>query len=275
MKNFFTLLLFISVGIALSAQTTTSVGGARAAGMANAGITNTDVWAVFNNPAAYSWLNNKTAGLYYENRFLMKETGYGALAFSSPLMGGNIGFGYSHFGYSLFQSDKFALGFSQQLFKNFALGLQVNYFSVRQADYYGNLNSLTFEAGVMSKPNDKLSVGVYVFNPINLSYFEDTDLKMPVALRLGFSYLFSKSLLLSVETGKAINGYTPVFRSGIEYSINEQFAVRTGVAMSPIEYSFGLGYKNNFQKNKIGFDLAYSYHEVLGSTPKLSINYEF
>ncbi len=275
MKKILTCILFIGFGLAVSAQTTTNTGGARAAGMANAGLTNQDVWAVFNNPAAYSWMNNKAAGLFYENRFLMKETGYGALAFSSPLMGGNVGFGYSHFGYSLFQSDKFALGFSQQLFKNFALGLQVNYFSVRQSDYYGNLNSLTFEAGVMSKPNDKLSIGFYVFNPLNLSYFENTDFKMPVALRLGFSYLFSKSLLLSVETGKAINGYTPVFRSGIEYNINEQFAVRTGVALSPTEYSFGLGYNNFIQKNKIGFDIAYAYHEVLGSTPKLSINYEF
>ncbi len=275
MKKILIGLILVCFSYAARTQTITSTGGGRSAGMANSGLTNQDVWAVFNNPAAYSWLSNKTAGVYYENRFLMKETGYGALAFSSPLFGGNLGFGFSHYGYSMFQSDKFALGFSQELFKNFALGLQLNYFSVRQTEYYGNLNSITFEAGVMAKPNEKLSIGAYIFNPVNLSYFEDPDLKMPVALRLGFSYVFSKSLLLSVETGKAINGYTQVFRSGIEYSINEQFAVRTGVALSPIEYSFGLGYKNYIQKNKIGFDLAFSYHEVLGSTPKLSINYEF
>lgn len=275
MKKTLTLILFIGFGLAISAQTTTNVGGARAAGMANAGITNQDVWAVFNNPAAYSYLNRKSLGIYYENRFLMKQTGYGAFAFSSPLMGGNIGFGFSHFGYSLFQSDKFTLGYSQELFKNFSLGLQMNYFSLRQSDYYGNLNAITFEAGVMSKPNDKLSIGAYIFNPINLSYFEDQTLKMPVALRLGFSYLFSKSLLLSVETGKAINGYTPAFRSGIEYMINEQFAVRTGIALAPVEYSFGLGYNNYINKNKFGFDLAFAYHEILGSTPKLSINYAF
>ena len=76
MKKILTCILFIGFGLAVSAQTTTNTGGARAAGMANAGLTNQDVWAVFNNPAAYSWMNNKAAGLFYENRFLMKETGY-------------------------------------------------------------------------------------------------------------------------------------------------------------------------------------------------------
>lgn len=273
-KTLFTFLLLV-FWFATTAQTISSVAGARAAGMANAGITNQDVWAVFNNPAAYSGMKYSSVGIYYENRFLMKETGYGSLAFAAPLFGGNIGFGFSHFGYSLFQSDKVALGYSQQLFKFFSLGLQVNYFSLRQTEYYGNLNAMTFEAGIMSKPNDKLSIGVYVFNPINLSYYEDSDIKMPITLRLGFSYLFSKSLLLSLETGKSINGYTPAFRSGIEYNINNQFSVRTGVALSPMEYSFGLGYNSFFSKNKLGFDLAYAYHEVLGSTPKLSITYEF
>lgn len=267
-------LLFLTIGT-INAQSYTTVAGARAAGMANAGITNQDVWAVFNNPAAYSFLEQKEVGVYYENRFMLKQTGYGAMAFSSPLFGGNLGFGFSHFGYSQFQSDKFALGYSQQLFKFFSLGVQVNYFSIRQADFYGNLNALSFEAGVLSKPTDKLSIGAYVFNPLNLSYFEDQTAKMPITLRLGVSYLFSKSLLLSIETGKSINGYTPAFRSGIEYIINEQFAMRAGVAVAPVEYSFGLGYNNYFGNNRIGFDIAYAYHEVLGSTPKLSVNYAF
>jgi hypothetical protein len=51
--------------------------------------------------------------------------------------------------------------------------------------------------------------------------------------------------------------------------------MRAGVALAPVEYSFGLGYKQHFGNNFLGFDLAYAYHEVLGSTPKLSVNYAF
>lgn len=275
MRKIYCFLIVFLFSISAFAQSFTYVAGARAAGMANAGITNMDAWAVFNNPAAYSFLNQKQIGIYYENRFLLKQTGYGALAFSTPLFGGNLGFGISHFGYSNFQNDKFALGYSQQLFRAFSLGLQLNYFSIRQAEDYGNYNALSFEAGILAKPNENLSIGAYVFNPINLGYFEDADLKMPISLKLGLSYFFSKSLLLSVETGKSINAYTPIFKTGIEYLINNEFALRAGLALKPVEYSFGLGYNTNFDNNKICFDLAFAYNQVLGSSPKISISYAF
>jgi len=271
MKHYiFTILLFV-LAIEVSAQTEFSFGGARAGGMANAGITLTDTWAVLNNPAAMSGIERPVASIFYENRWLLKETGYGALAFTSPLLDGNVGVGITSFGYSLFQSNKFSLGFSQQLFKSFSMGVVIDYFSVRQSGNYGNLNAINFQVGLLSRPTENFAIGVHVFNPLNFSYFEDSDLKMPIAFKLGFSYLFSKSLLIAVETAKAINGYVPILRTGIEYSVNNQFSFRTGVAVAPVEYTFGIGYNTG----DICFDLAYAYHEVLGSTPKISISYAF
>ena len=271
MNKFTLIILFSALSLVAFSQGEINNAGGRSAGMANAGLTLNDTWAVFNNPAAMSNSKTMNVGLFYQNRFLMKEIGYGALAFTTPVLGGNFGLGVTHFGFSAFQYNKFAVGYAQQLFSNFSLGMQINYFSVRQSEYYGNINALTFELGVLSKPTENFSIGAYIFNPLNLSYFEDENLKIPVALKLGISYLFSESLLLAIETGKAINGEIPVFKTGIEYTINKQFSLRTGVALLPIEYSFGLGYR----KEKINFDIAYSYHEVLGSTPKLSISYEF
>jgi len=270
-KNYILTLFLIVFAIQLAAQTESSFAGARAGGMANAGVTLSDSWAVFNNPAAMSGIDRPVAGIFYENRWLLKQTGYGALAFTSPLLGGNIGIGITNFGYSLFQSNKFSLGFSQQLFQNFSMGVMIDYFSVRQSGDYGNLNAINFEVGLLSRPSENFAIGVHVFNPLNFSYFEDSDLKMPIAFKLGFSYLFSKSLLIAVETAKAINGYVPLLRTGIEYTINNQFSFRTGVAVAPVEYAFGLGYNTG----DISFDLAYAYHEVLGSTPKISISYAF
>ena len=271
MKKILLLMLSVSLGVVAFAQTENAYAGARAAGMGNAGITLQDTWAVFNNPAAMSGVTNANVGVFYENRFMLKETGYGAMAFSSPLFGGNIGLGVTHFGYSLFQSNKMSVGYSQNLFKTFSMGVMINYLSLRQSGFYGNLNALSFDLGLLTRPNDKFAIGAHIFNPMNMSYFEDSDIKMPVGVKLGFSYLFSKKLLLAIETGKAINGYVSIFKAGIEYSINEQFAMRTGVAMSPIEYSFGFGYNSGH----VIFDLGYAYHEILGSTPKLSLNYVF
>ncbi len=267
----FSAFIFSFCSISAFSQTDDNYAGARSTAMGKTGLTMQDTWAVFNNPAAICRLDKMNIGAFYENRFLMKETGYGAIVFSSPFLGGNIGLGLTHFGFELFQQNKIILGYSQQLFRNFSMGLNVNYFSTRQSESYGNFNAMTLELGFLATPTKELSIATYVFNPFNLSYFEDSNLKMPVAIKLGISYLFSKSLLLAVETGKAINGYIPVFKSGIEYKINRHFAFRGGISLKPVEYTLGLGY------NTHGFniDLAYAYHQILGSTPKISVHYEF
>ncbi len=271
MRKLLSLFILLFFTCVVFAQSEYSFAGARSAGMANAGVTLSDNWAVMNNPAAMSGIERPIAGIFYENRFLLKETGYGALAFTSPMMGGNVGLGITHFGYSLYQSDKFSFGYAQQLFKTISMGVNIDYISVRQSGMYGNLNAINFELGFLAKPSDNFAIGAHVFNPLNLTYFEDSDLRMPIAMKLGFSYLFSNSLLVAVETAKAINGYVPIVKTGIEYTINNQFSMRTGIALAPVEYTFGLGY----HAHSIVFDLAYAYHELLGSTPKISVSYEF
>lgn len=269
------LCLWLSMGMA-TAQVEMSVAGARAAGMAQASLANQDAWAVFNNPAAYGSLTNVNFGLYYENRFLLKETGYAALTVTTPLFAGNIGFGVSHFGYRYFQSDRFSLGYAQTLFRFLALGVNIDYYSIRQAEDYGNYNALTFDVGILARPTDKLFIGSYIGNPLNISSFEDKDLKLPVSLRLGVAYLFSDALLLSLETGKTINGHSPLLCCGIEYTIRKQFALRAGIAAKPVEYSCGFGYNKTFGKrHNLKCDLAFAYHQILGSSPKISINYAF
>jgi hypothetical protein len=94
---------------------------------------------------------------------------------------------------------------------------------------------------------------------------------MPVTMKLGLSYLFSDALLLAVETGKSINGYTSIFKAGIEYNLRKHFSFRVGISMLPIEYSAGLGYK----VAGATFDLAFAYHQILGLSPKISVQYEF
>ncbi len=274
MKFFCTLLLFVCLLIsAISfAQIDTYNAGGRSAGMANTSLTLRDTWAVFNNPAATCRLDNISAGIYYENRFLVKQTGYGALAFQMPLhKSGNIAAGVSHYGYKHYQFNRFTVGYSQMLFRNFFMGINLDYFNVGQSENYGNANGMTFELGIFVEPVKNFSIGVYVFNPVSISFFEDSDMKMPTTMRLGLSYLFSDALLLAVETGTAIHGYTSIFKAGIEYNLRKHFSFRAGISMLPIEYSFGLGY----EVAGATFDLAFAYHQILGLSPKLSVQYDF
>ena len=86
------------------------------------------------------------------------------------------------------------------------MGLNINYLHLSQAEYYGNANGMTFELGLYSQPVKNFAIGVYVFNPVNVSFFENRDMKMPVTMKLGLSYLFSDALLLAVETVNAVEG---------------------------------------------------------------------
>lgn len=265
-------LLAIAISIFASAQIETNNAGARSAGIGNTSTTIRDTWTVFNNPAATCRLQHISAGIYYENRFLLKQTGYGALAFQMPVhKSGNFSVGISHYGYKYYQYTRATVGYSQQLFTNLYMGLNINYLHLSQAEYYGRANGMTFELGLYSQPVKNFSIGVYVFNPVNVSFFEDKDLKMPVTMKLGLSYLFSDALLLAVETGKSINGYTSIFKAGIEYNLRKHFSFRAGISMLPIEYSAGLGYK----VAGATFDIAFAYHQILGLSPKISVQYEF
>ncbi len=262
--------LFFCSTIAYS-QTENINPGGRQSGMGYASVTLSDVWAVFNNPAGTAQLERINSGIYYENRFILKETGLSALAFSAPLGGTTINVGFANFGFSSFNKQKASLGFSQQLFNNFFLGINANYFSMRQSADYGNFHGMSFEIGALFIQGNNLRIATYIANPVNVSYFADNTFKLPFCLRIGLSYKFSNSLLFALETGKSINGFTHVFRSGIEYTINHKFMFRTGVAFYPIEYTFGLGYKIS----DFNLDFSYAYHNVLGSTPKISLNYAF
>lgn len=271
-RTFLLLMLALLLPSIFFGQIETNNAGARSAGMANASVTNRDVWATFNNPAAVCQQKGIGLGLYYENRFLMKETGFGAVAFQMPLSAtGNIQASMCHYGYKSYNYNKLAVGYAQQLFSNFFMGINLDYYHVGQADDYGDLNALTFELGVLAVPVKNFSVGLYVFNPISISTFEDGSVKLPVTMRLGLSYLFGNSLLLAVETGTSINGYTSIFKTGIEYTFKNRLSLRAGISMLPVEYSFGVGY----EIKKFAFDLAYSYHQVLGSSPKISVRYDF
>ena len=64
----------------------------------------------------------------------------------------------------------------------------------------------------------------------------------------------------------------PIIKGGIEYLLHPSLAIRLGASTNPSLISFGIGYRlsSNFK-----IDVASSYHQNLGFTPGLSIQYAF
>ncbi|MBP7462997.1 MAG: hypothetical protein KA793_01595 [Bacteroidales bacterium] len=247
------------------------VPGARFAGMAGSSVVFSDTWSVLGNQAGLAGLNRASAGIAYENRFMMRETGLGAFAMQTPLGAGNLGLGVTHFGFSQYHENTFALAYAQQLFKKLSMGVQANYFRIHQPDIYGNLHAFSFEAGVIVQATGKLRFAAHVANPYPLQIIGATGQYLPVVLKAGAGYAFGKSVMTSFEAEYNLQNEKPVFRLGFEYHSEKNYYLRVGVANQPVIFALGFGYRFR----SFSLDLAYSYHQVLGSSPHISLGYEF
>jgi hypothetical protein len=243
--------------------------GARSASMSNAVVALEDVWSFHHNPAGLASLKSISAGVSYENRFLLRELQSQGVAVAVPLKKGVISVGGQFYGYQQFRSRKAGLGYSMLLSERFAAGVQVNYASVILNENYGSRHSATAEVGILAKITDQWKIGMSAFNlgRTGLSDFEDD--RFSTIMRLGTSYELDKVILLA-EAEKDLDH--PVrLKTGLEYEPLESFFFRAGFATRPIEFSFGFGYRYRF----LQLDLGSAYHQQLGWSPHFSLTFQF
>src|SRR5256885_5366971 len=58
--------------------------GARSAGVANASVTCSDLWSAFHNQAGLALLKKISAGVYFENKFLLPDLSLKSFAIAVP-----------------------------------------------------------------------------------------------------------------------------------------------------------------------------------------------
>ncbi len=244
--------------------------GSRSAALGNASVAISDVWSVFNNQAGLANLETANAGVYYENRFLLKELGYKAAAIAYPLKSGTIGLSFNHFGYSAYNESKIGLAYARGFGKYLSFGLQLDYNMTRLAENYGNRNFVTFEAGMLANITPKLVLGAHVYNPINAKLAQYNDERAPVIFRVGAVYTLSDKFTLVAETEKNI--YTDAsVNAGIEFKASNQIFLRGGISTGQESFSFGAGFHfGNFM-----VDISSSYHSILGYSPQASVSFKF
>ena len=89
-------------------------------------------------------------------------------------------------------------------------------------------------------------------------------------MRLGMAYTFSEKVFVTFEAEKDID-FKAVFKAGMEYKANDKIYLRAGIGTNPNLATFGVGVYHKGLK----FDIASSYHQVLGFTPEISLVYQF
>ncbi|HNW99475.1 MAG TPA: hypothetical protein PKK00_13800 [Bacteroidales bacterium] len=254
------------IGINLFATGENFPVGGRSAGMANASVTLNDFWSIYNNQSGLCGIKKISAGIYYENRFGLKNFGLKAGAVVMPIKAGVLGLSMNYFGYSMYNESKIGFAYAKKFSENFSMGIQLDYLSTHIAENYGNRSTVAGEIGLRYQLNKNLCIAGHIYNPARAKIAEYNDERILTVVKVGLSYLCSEKVLLNTETEKDIQ-YKAVFKAGVEYHPVKEIYFRTGIATNPFLNAFGFGIEiKNFK-----LDFATSYHQTLGFSPQFSM----
>lgn len=269
MKNAFFLSTLLCTSTALWGNETLPV-GARSSSLANASVTLSDTWSTVNNQAGLGFVHDLYTGVYYENRFLLKELSTRSAAVAIPLKTSTLGFSFINFGYELYQENKYSVSFAKAFSTNFSMGAALDYLHTRISEENGGLSVLTGEIGMLVKLRKDLLLGFHLYNPTRSRLGKNTTERIPTLLKMGINYSFSSRVSFLFETEKDLSK-KPLFKAAIEYLPLSHFYLRAGVSSNPSLSAFGFGFQlKNFQ-----IDISSSYHQTLGINPQLGLSYLF
>jgi hypothetical protein len=272
MKKLYTILFVSGFALFSKAGNEDFPIGARSSAMGNASVSLSDVWSAHHNQAGLGFERNVSAGVYYENRFLLKELSVKGAVVAVPVKGGTFGLCVTSFGYSLYNENKYSLSFAKAFGDKLSAGIALDYLTTKiaatDASSAANKGVPVAEVGIQAKPMKGLTFGAHVFNPTRSKQADYNHERVPTIIRLGGDYNFSDKVILAIETEKDI-AKKAIFKAGLEYRAVKEFYIRAGIATNPTLSSFGFGL--NLKNFKI--DFSASYHQILGFSPQLSLTY--
>ena len=270
MKIIYSIILFICLSISAKAGNENFPVGARSSAMGNASVSLSDVWSAQHNQAGLGFLHSPSAGVYYENRFMLKELSVKGGVLAMPVKGGTFGLCISNFGYSLYSENKYSLSFAKAFGDKFSMGIAMDYLTTKISEGYGKKGVFAAEIGLQAKPIKGLNIGAHVYNPTRTKLLTYNNERIPTIIRLGADYTFSEKVTIALESEKDI-AQKAIFKAGIEYRAVKEFYLRAGISTNPTLSSFGFGI--NLKNFKL--DLSANYHQTLGFSPQLGLTYNF
>jgi len=255
-------------GLDVKCQTTAV--GARSVSMAGISAGLEDVWASANNPAGLARYRHVSLATSLEQRYLMKELGYYALAASIPAGSGCLGISTMFSGYRSFIDQKVNFSYGRLFGEHFLAGISLEYiFQTTGSSEARPVHQVTYAIGTIVVLSDKVNLAFTTFNPFQLYYRSQDYATLPAIFKLGISLQYSPSLVFLTECEKDLD-LPPHLKIGIEYSIRETFYIRGGIRMFPASWSFGAAARHQ----RFLFEFSSSYHQYLGFTPQVSLQFD-
>jgi hypothetical protein len=259
--------LFLTISINCVGQSSNfSEGGAHTLSLAGAGSMFTGIESIYTNPAGLTTLDHFGLDVSYDRRFNLSELSTVSIAGVKKVGKNAIGVSVSRFGYSVYSESRGGLTYARKLFDKVSIGGSFHYLGYN-IENFGSTSRFTFDIGLQSVINDKLSIGAYIFNPSSVALTDDQD--VPSRMSIGLRYTASSKAIIYVDISKTINR-NPEFKLGIDYEIAEAFSLRGGANITQSSMHFGPVYQ---LKNGLAIFGGYSFDNRIGHSTGLSIAY--
>ncbi|MCX7697761.1 MAG: hypothetical protein N2Z72_08750 [Bacteroidales bacterium] len=225
------------------------------------------------NPSVSAWSENPTIIVGYFARFFMHELSDRTLTFIYPLPEslGTTSIQIFQSGFPALHMTGSKLNFAKNFGEKFSFGLNFDYYQLgTNVEYYGKKHLFILEAGSQFKVNNKLSLGTYVFNPIQPSISQVTHERLPGKIICGTTYYFSDKMLLSIDISKMINQQLSG-HVGLRFTLNSRVRLTTGTSFNPFQWHMG----TIFIFKKFQAIWAISYHNILSFSSGINLIYTF
>jgi hypothetical protein len=241
------------------------MGGAGPLGKANISSLERGIYAAYGNQAGLA--NWEGFGLQLNYKQLYQITDLYHVS-GSILYGGNQG-GFAmqiqNIGTTGFDQQKFGLAYGRRILKNLSLGVAFDMINI-QIDHYGTRQLFTAEIGALSEINQYITIGFHIFSPGKVEIIEEEQIS--TQMRFGLKYSPSDVVSLLTEVEKFIDT-DPNLKFGIEYKPIDLFILRMGTNTAYGNFNFGFG----LIRKQFSIDAGFEYHQLLGLSSSVGINY--
>lgn len=243
--------------------------GGRSSSLGRCSVALNDFWSCNNNPAGIASYKFLSAGIYYENRFMIKELGYKSAGLIFPIKQGALGVGINQFGYNLYNENVIGIIYARSFGKYLCLGLKLDYIFIKyNNDNYLNINTVTFEFGAQSYITENICLAWYILNPTHVKIRSPNIAKFPIIMRLGISYKATDDFMITSEIEENFRDNIS-FRFGLEYGIIKNVHLRCGFQLNSNIITFGIGF--NFKTFNI--DISSEINQALGTSLQCSLTF--
>lgn len=252
----------------LNAQSTSTLMGARAAGLGYTSAVLDDEWSLFNNVGGLGKVKQQNANFAYEARPALVASNRMAASFLANTKIGTLGGGIFRFGDDVYSEHLVSLGYGNQI-GNTSLGAKVNYIQYR-AENFGTHTAFSLDFGGITSITKEITVGAYITNLTQSKLIGTDGERLPTKLVAGVGFKPTDKVFLATEIEKDID-YQSTWKTGLEYNFYKKMFFRTGFNLNPNATFFGIG----LHKKNLKVDYAIRFGQLIGTAHQLSASYIF